>query len=687
MSHPGRVLTARDVGTRSGRTSPDPHTLAERQRAWLRSVFAGRAQELALFDRALEGEPRVLYLYGPPGIGKSALLRVFEDRARARGVTSRLVDLSRGPVREADLTTPPARLLLLDAFERAGALEPWTREVFLPELLAEATLVIASRAPPSTEWRQMAGWRTVVEARKLGPLSEHEAKQVLAARAVPREAHEAIIAQSHGYPLALTLAADQATDGELAAHDASVRLAKALVERITEGCDPEQRAALEAASLLRHVTEPLLAAMLGVEDAHEAFVWLSSQSFVDLPREGLAVHAFAREAIDAELVWRNRERHALLRDRAHAWYNAKLRAAPRRAWRELAHDMFFLHRKNEVLGAVFEGLRELREDRPTAQDVAAAGAAIARHQGAEARAIFERWYARQPEGLELIRGEGGVPSGLLFTLRLDRADPAEIAGDPGTAAAWRHAARHGPLRPGEAVNLSRFWLSFEDHQAITPVTSSIGSLLMRRHFTTPRLAFSYWPIESRAEPLWAAGNTYAGVCRFAAADFHLGAHAFTTWGMDFRRLAPGDWLTALATRVDGADAPAPDSQPAPAVLTHEQFEDAVREALRNLGTRALDASPLQHTRLIRDRAGPGATPAARSREIATAITDAIFAVGKQRRGERAERALDQVYVRRAESQQAAADALGLPFSTFRRHLAAGVEQVIHLLWTQETGSS
>ena len=47
------------------------------------------------------------------------------------------------------------------------------------------------------------------------------------------------------------------------------------------------------------------------------------------------------------------------------------------------------------------------------------------------------------------------------------------------------------------------------------------------------------------------------------------------------------------------------------------------------------------------------------------------------------RALDATYLRPAANQEAAAERLGLPFSTYRRHLSTGVERVAAWLWERE----
>jgi hypothetical protein len=49
------------------------------------------------------------------------------------------------------------------------------------------------------------------------------------------------------------------------------------------------------------------------------------------------------------------------------------------------------------------------------------------------------------------------------------------------------------------------------------------------------------------------------------------------------------------------------------------------------------------------------------------------------------RVLDRTFVRPAPTQEAAAEVLGLPFSTYRRHLAAAVDDLVDLLWAVEIG--
>ena len=63
--------------------------------------------------------------------------------------------------------------------------------------------------------------------------------------------------------------------------------------------------------------------------------------------------------------------------------------------------------------------------------------------------------------------------------------------------------------------------------------------------------------------------------------------------------------------------------------------------------------------------------------------EAVDALRADPRGEKLVRALDRTYLRPAPTQEAAAELLGLPFSTYRGHLTRGLERVVDWLWQRE----
>jgi hypothetical protein len=107
-------------------------------------------------------------------------------------------------------------------------------------------------------------------------------------------------------------------------------------------------------------------------------------------------------------------------------------------------------------------------------------------------------------------------------------------------------------------------------------------------------------------------------------------------------------------------------------LSQPEFAAAARQALRDLHRPdALAANPLQRARMTR------AVP------LPELLEQAVAALRADPRDVKLARALERTYLRPAPTQEAAAEVLGLPFSTYRRHLTRGVDRVVAWLWHRE----
>ena len=116
------------------------------------------------------------------------------------------------------------------------------------------------------------------------------------------------------------------------------------------------------------------------------------------------------------------------------------------------------------------------------------------------------------------------------------------------------------------------------------------------------------------------------------------------------------------------------------LLTRPDFESAVKDALRHY-TQAdlLAGNPLLCSRLL-SRSGPNAsTP----QSLRTLLADTAKTLFGGERDQRLYRVLDLTYFKPAPKQEAAADRLGLSFSTYRRHLTSSVDRLVEWLWQQE----
>jgi hypothetical protein len=355
--------------------------LVERLSAARQRRFVGRSEELALFEAALRARDLpfcVLFVYGPGGVGKSTLLRQFAMLATKAGVPTVAIcghEMEPSPQAFLDAlgraldTAPPItpldalaawsgrQVIVIDGYEALAPLDRWLRDDFLPELPGETLVVLAGRDPPGLEWRGDPGWQSLLRPLALRNLSPDEGQDFLRERAIPADQHAAVLAFTHGHPLALSLVADLFAQrpGIHFRPEVTPDVVRALVEHLVQKVPgPAHRAALEICALVRLTSEALLAEILGVPDAHELFGWLRSLSFLDAGPLGLAPHDLAREALVADLRWRNPPWYAELHRRARDSYAARLARTRGHEQQRVLFDYVFLHRDNPAVRPFLE---------------------------------------------------------------------------------------------------------------------------------------------------------------------------------------------------------------------------------------------------------------------------------------------------------------------------------------------
>ncbi len=279
-----------------------------KQRGW----FVGREAELSvLAEQVRAGE--VFYLHGIAGVGKSTLLATFLGDARAAGSTVRALDCrtveptERGFLRAAGGFTEVSALvdhlralarpviLALDHYEVFRLMDAWLRTVLVPSLASHVGVILAGRERPVAGWFALSGFRSVT----LGPLSEADACLLLERRGVKGSEAPRLNRIARGHPLALTLASAGVSE------QPALGLEEAAMTRVVEELsrlyfedvdDPLTRRALEAASVVRRATEPILGAMLEADGA-TALRRLLELPFVNTGRDGLVVHEAVRDSI------------------------------------------------------------------------------------------------------------------------------------------------------------------------------------------------------------------------------------------------------------------------------------------------------------------------------------------------------------------------------------------------------
>ncbi|MDN5859422.1 MAG: hypothetical protein L0H84_12440, partial [Pseudonocardia sp.] len=545
---------------------------------------------------------------------------------------------------------------------------------------------IAGRAPPGARWVADPAWREMMRTVSLRNLPPEDARTYLTAEAVPAPLHGRLLQLSHGHPLTLALLVDavRRRGGTLPDSLAEVPdLVRALLEHVVdEAPSPRHREALEACAHLRFTTEGLLRAVQPGDDTAELFGWLRTLSFVEEGPRGLFPHDLARDVLDADLRWRDPDGYADLHRRVRGHLIGRVpRAAEARDRQRRVADAMFVARTHPAMSAYFAhpGTGPEHVDRAAEADRAEIVAMTRHHQGPEQARLVGYWLQHQPDAFRVFRGADGEMLGYGGRLALHAATDADLRTDPGARAMWDYAQRHTPPRPGEQVRAWRFFLDREHYHDPSTSLSLIAVWNVEEILSAEGCSWDFVGTYEHPDN-WAAVMAYIDFARAPEADYKIGARRYAVFAHDWRRVGVTEWLDRTAERELGAPLEPPPA-PAPAlVLSQPDFAAAVRDALRDLhAPDRLGRSPLRHSRLVRDRAG--GRPA--TEVLAQLLTEAAEAL----RATAHERGLfdvvDRTFLHPAATQERAAQALHLSFSTYRRHRDRAVLQIVERLWDRE----
>ncbi len=677
-------------------------------------LFVGRRAERQMFQSALASAPfRVLWVHGPGGVGKTELLRAFERLCHDRGHASVWTDWGaseqrrtpadgphRGPGLDGHAAPGRRPVVFIDALGDSGA--PGEAGLPLASLLrnvpGDALVVVASRLPPGN-----AGFETAtdsdVRALRLGGFGPAEARAFLSRRGVPEAHHAGALALAQGYPFALALvAAGYARSLEpgatLAAEPA---LTYALLDRlIGPAVGSKIMDALGVAAMVRVLTEPALAAGLGRPDVQEAFAALRALPAAEPVPGGVRVGGIARDALTAELRWRNRERYDAVRRRLRVHFAEQARAATPESVLDAITgyaatcDVPTGCRPSPCSPRAADapmGLTPLQPAVPA--DHADVLAAVHTRDGAAEATSAARWAEAQPGGLRTARARGGTLSGFAHVVDVAESPAGPLDADlretdPLVRAAWDAVDRSSPLREGERVSVLRFWSGATGAAADATATGQAPSAalwpvfadVLRHAVAFPRPAAT---VLTCANPeVWRSAFERAGF-RWLAESPTAGAF----WH-DWRAVPVEAWLSWL---VDGASV-ASNALPGPpehvTVFDKTGFTGAVREALRDFAQpHALVHNPLLQSRL----AGKDGSTTDRTEALRARIREAAEVSAATRAGARHAPALDAYYFRPSGTQTEVAERLGLSFSTFRRTLERGTAGITETMWQWECGET
>jgi hypothetical protein len=276
MRSPGfyRMKPVREAHEKGMRT---PGRLQDRLARDAAFAVLGRDRELDLVVRQLAPDASVVtFVHGIGGIGKSSLLAALEAE-------------------------PLTVVVLVDEYDRLRLLDAWLRHTLMPALPDRTRWVMAGRFGPASAWLTTPGWSDSVLALRLDALDEATSRALLARRGVAPDVAPSLVTLARGSPLALELAARRVWNDVLDER-AATSVLDALADRYVDDLPAPLRDAVDAMSVLRRATRPVLEAMLERSCDDTFFQQLAELPFVERTDDGLVLHEIVRQAVAVRLA-------------------------------------------------------------------------------------------------------------------------------------------------------------------------------------------------------------------------------------------------------------------------------------------------------------------------------------------------------------------------------------------------
>nr|WP_218920436.1 hypothetical protein [Lentzea guizhouensis] len=448
-----------------------------------------------------------------------------------------------------------------------------------------------------------------------------------------------------------------------------------LVERLVGDLPgTAHRRALEVVAQAYVTRESLLRAVLGDDDTAAVFSWLRQLPYVEATPEGLHPHDAVRATLEADLRWRDPERCEDVRARISvACLQAVRSAAEDDALLRVAEWMF-LFRDHSGASNLYDWRAHPQvEDTPLRPgDVPDVLRLAQEAEGPTSAAAVAHWVRRQPEGFRVYRHAGSAtPVAFMAVLRLEAPMPQDVAADPVVAALWDHVEVAAPLRRGEHLGIRRFAVHPGRHQQPSPVMDLISRRTIAVEMRARGRAVTFTVFEDAER--WRHHLADAGLHEVVAVE--VDGRRQHVFGRDWRVQSVEQWVeqrarVAVTPVMSLADRP----QGGADGLSRAAFEEGVLDALRTWRAPGEFATSV----LLRSRLVPphSADPVA---DLRAAITAALDALRTDPAGVRAHQVLTATYLSASQTHQAAARRLGVPYGTYRRHLAHARDRLVEQL--------
>jgi hypothetical protein len=486
-----------------------------------------RRAELALLESCLaDSGPVVAWIHGPDGHGKSSLLQAFCVRAKkagaaavridcrtveptAQGLLAALGELLGEPVNGIEAAAAAiARLgdrviVAFDNYEVFRLADSWLRREFIPALDSGCRVVLVSTETPGAGWVGAGKWRQFLLDVALSP---------------DPDAAPGTRAQS-------------------------------LLDAIDA---PALRQGIDAISVVRRITRPMLTALCPQRSADELYEELSRLDFVESRRDGLALLDFVREFVAERLQAADPARYRDHQRAAWRVLREQLLQAPRAdLWRFTADAIYLI--ENPVIREAFfpsESARFSVEPAAPA-DREPVMALAARHEPPESVDAIALWWQHLPASFHIVRDGTGAMAGFYCMAKPDDLGGDWLRFDP-VARNWQaHLFARGRAAAVSSLFLRR-WLSDRDGETPCPVQAAAWVDIKRTYLELrPQLRRVYLTLRD-LQP-YAAVATQLGFEVIDALAANLGGTNYHTALLDFGPGSVDGWICNLVAAELGVE--------------------------------------------------------------------------------------------------------------------------------------
>jgi len=540
-----------------------------------RGIFVGGATELARFRRLLtDALPRVLFMHGLAGAGKSTLIQQFAMAEAPSGAGVVVLDCREIEPTEMGFTHALAEILgsesmdaasgdlealgrlagdvvlCLDHYEVFRLLDTWLRQRLVPALPTNVSLLISSREEPHAAWSRLPAG--MFEMMRPESLSTEDSLKLLGGMGVTGQDAFSISGFAGGHPLTLVL-------GALASKErppsevrrvTMERLLEEFTEAYLDELDEENRAFLEAAAVTRRMTIPMMEAMFPDRDGMVGFRALSQLPFVHAMSDGLALHTCLQEPIAARLWASSPQRHRDLRRRAWAYLKGQLQSVPHaELWRHTA-DMIYLLENRAVREAVFPSSAHTYAVEPAVvSDGPEIRSIVTRHEHPPAAPLIEQWWNLDRGTFRVARDGDGRVAG--FSIVTSNVEHLELVSDDPVVAVWLEHLRQSRLPAGQEALFLRRWLTWEDGDSPGEAQAALWLDLKRMYMELrPRLRRIY----STTDHPGVYGPALSQLeARQIGSLVEIDGHGYASFCLDFGPSSVDGWLTRVAARELGIE--------------------------------------------------------------------------------------------------------------------------------------